>query len=191
MPATINKSITITKPVLVANRSTGPTVFTDESTNTEIRWEGCGDPNGADVQPVPTFMLENVNFLRALSRDTLEVIGGPDEVLEALAEHLEDPFLSNQAAAWHERRRDVEDEVNAHAQRLDTRDVNGLPCVGPGQRGGECGVLTPVRSTTVGDTPPLCNNHRHLAREFARTDGEVGANGKASVRWVRAVVARS
>ncbi len=74
-------------PVLVRNLSRGPAVFNDIKTATSIEWQGAGDPNGDDIQPVPaSIAIENVNFLKAVSRGTFLIESSDNpEVQEAIA----------------------------------------------------------------------------------------------------------
>lgn len=61
------------KPVLVRNLSPGCAVFTT-SEGALIKWEGCGHPEGEDVQPVPADVaLGDVSFLRAMGKGVFGV----------------------------------------------------------------------------------------------------------------------
>ena len=188
---TFTKDIVITKPLLVRNTKNGPTTFYDAASARDIRWDGKGDHNGGDVSVVPLGLLENPDFLNALSKGIIEVIDGPEEVLEALAGHLQDSFLVRQAQASHNREEESRADIESHVFHSAARDTMGIPCIGPGPRGGECGVLSPVLSRNARDVPPLCSTHQHLAREFAPVEGEVDSDGKARISWVRAEVSTS
>jgi hypothetical protein len=186
MPLTLNKEVTLTKPILVCNKKAGPTVFSDASAGVEIHWAGMNDGNGDDIQPVPIAILENTDFIRALTKGALEVVDAPPEVLDALGEQLSNSHLARQAQSWKNRQDTQKEAVESTVSRLTTRDTLGLPCVGPGARGEACGELSPVLSQQVRDTPPLCSKHEHLKREFVPVEGEVQSNGKASITWKRA-----
>ncbi len=93
-------TITIAKPVLLANNLAGPTVFHDENSKTEVTWEGKGDPQGNDIQPIPIYYLENTNFLRILNKGIFRLVSAPPEVRELLEEYLSDATLTKQRENW-------------------------------------------------------------------------------------------
>jgi hypothetical protein len=95
-----SKPVTISQPVLLANNQPGPTVFRDDNSNTEITWEGAGDPQGQDIQPIPVFFLENTNFLRILNKGIFRLVSAPPEVCDLLEAYLSDPTLTQQRASW-------------------------------------------------------------------------------------------
>lgn len=99
MPKASNE-VTIAQPVLLANNQAGPTVFRDDNSNTEVTWEGAGDPQGQDIQPVPIHFLENTNFLRILNKGIFRLVSAPPEVKELLTAYLSDPTLTQQRASW-------------------------------------------------------------------------------------------
>ena len=183
------KEITITKPFMVRNLKTGPTSFTPDG-GQEIRWQGYGDHNGETVMLVPLNALENQSFLEAINRGTLEVVDGPTEVLDAVNDALNSPYLKRARQVNQAKTDEYQDSVNSHVARVDTRDAHGIPCVGPGPRGGVCGVLSPVMAKDLKTNPPLCNNHKHLAREYVPEEGEVGPDGKAVTHWRKAIISR-
>lgn len=77
-----------TSTMFVRNHQPGPTVM-DEDGFPFMRWEGFGDPLGADVLPIPGELAENHNFQRARMLGIFEVIEADAEVEELLAKAKE------------------------------------------------------------------------------------------------------
>lgn len=84
-----------TSTMFVRNHQPGPTVM-DEEGFPFMRWEGFGDPIGADVLPIPGELAENHNFQRARMLGILEVIEADEEV-EALLEKARQSWDRQQA----------------------------------------------------------------------------------------------
>lgn len=170
-------------PVLVRNTASGPTVFTDAATNTQVEWQGAGDPAGEDLQQVPDALAENVYFLRAVNRGILVVEEASDATRELLA---------RQTASWQTRTAAAKAASLGTIDEQANNDLISVPCVGPSQRGtGECGDSVPVREKTKNDKPPLCSRHAALAPQYVMSEGEVGPDGVAPKRWTRSVVTRT
>lgn len=170
-------------PVLVRNTEAGPTVFTDANTNTQVEWQGAGDPSGEDVQQVPDKLVENVSFLRAVNRGILVVEEATDEVMAALA---------RQTTSWKERRAKAE---AASADAIDEQannDLISVPCIGPSTRGqGECGEAVPVRENRMYDKPTLCPRHAALAPQYVFTETDKLVDGRSVKKWSRSLVSAS
>jgi hypothetical protein len=98
--------VTISKPVILANNQAGPTVFHDEASKTEVTWEGAGDSQGRDIQPVPVHYLENINFLRILNKGIFSLVSAPDEVKDLLDQYLSNPTLVQQRANYKQEQTD-------------------------------------------------------------------------------------
>lgn len=167
--------------VMIRNMQSGPTVFTD-SDGAHVEWEGRGDANGADVQPVPPKFVENVQFQRALTRGVFEIEEADETIKEILAQHRE-TWLARE-----ESRRNASEEALVRPQDNDTLMVN---CIGPSGRGpnpGLCGDPVPVKATQQDKQPPLCSKHIYLKSQFVadHTDRMVG--GKQEVIWRRVKV---
>lgn len=69
--------------MFVRNNQPGPTVM-DEEGFPFMRWEGHGDPLGADVLPIPGELAESHNFQRARMLGIFEVIEAEADVQELL-----------------------------------------------------------------------------------------------------------
>jgi|SRR5665213_99000 len=164
-------STTLQQPILIRNTKLGPTVFTDAKSGAEITWGGANDTMGEDVQAVDADLLKNTEFLRSLSRGTFVVEGAPDEVLEALAGHLDSPALRRQAANWAAKQ---EQEKNTSIELVDHKaknDIVSVSCIGPNTRGdGECGDSIAVRENAKNEKAPLCPTHAQLAPQYVLTE---------------------
>jgi hypothetical protein len=162
---------------MIRNTQSGPTVFVAED-GQHVEWEGAGDPNGLDIQPVPPTFVESVQFQRALTRGIFEIEMADDAVREALEKHRE----SWQARA--DMRRDASEQAIEKPQNNDTLM---LDCMGPAGRGSTqlCKEPVPIRAAAVDTQPPLCPKHSYLKTQFTpeHTDRMIG--GKQEVVWRR------
>lgn len=167
-------------PVLVRNSENGPTVFTDSSTNTQVEWQGAGDPSGEDVQQVPDVLVENVAFLKAVQRGIFVIEEASDATRESLAK---------QTASW-QRRTDEAKAASVEAIDPSTNeDLITLPCVGPSNRGaGQCGEQVPVREKTKDEKPALCSRHAALSSQFILSESDEMVDGVAKKQWIRTVI---
>lgn len=173
----------VTAPVMVRNTMDGPTVLSSDPKGSEfVEWQGAGDANGGDIQIVPETITNSVAFHRAVQRGIL-VIENPEDNPE-LGEAIE-----KQNKAWHDRQRMQQQRAEASIEHTRNLDSIVLPCVGPGTRGGRCGVDVPVKEQTKNDRPPLCSQHIGLAHEYVPQQGEI-VDGKATMAWLRTTMGR-
>jgi hypothetical protein len=164
---------------MIRNKQSGPTVFSDKESGSEVTWEGAGHPDGLDVQPVPEPVLNNVQFQRALTRGVFEVEEADDEIKAILNKHRD---------SWQARedqRRKASDEAVERPQDNDTLMVK---CIGPAGRGpnpGLCEEPVSVKATKQDQIPPLCPKHVYLKSQFTpeHTDRMIG--GRQEVIWRR------
>jgi hypothetical protein len=84
-----------TSTMFVRNHQPGPTVM-DEEGFPFLRWEGFGDPLGADVLPIPGDLAENHNFQRARMLGIFEVLDA-DKDVQALLDKAKDSWDRQQA----------------------------------------------------------------------------------------------
>jgi len=84
-----------TSTMFVRNHQPGPTVM-DEEGFPFLRWEGFGDPLGADVLPIPGELAENHNFQRARMLGIFEVLEA-DEDVQALLDKAKESWDRQQA----------------------------------------------------------------------------------------------
>jgi len=163
---------------MIRNHQSGPTVFTDTD-GAHVEWEGAGDANGADVQPVPPKFIENVQFQRALTRGVFSVETADSEVKKILDQHRE---------AWQAREESRRNTSEANIDRPQDNDTLMVKCIGPAGRGpnpGLCEDPVAVKATQQDKQPPLCSKHAYLKNQFTPevTDRLVG--GKQEVVWRR------
>lgn len=168
-------------PTTVRNLQSGPTVFTDRTSDTAIEWQGKGDPSGGDIQQVPETVINNVNFMRALNNGILAIEEAEPAIQNA---------LTKQAEAWQGRQ---DGHIQSSIDSIDQKAQNDLisvGCVGPTARGtGECGLPVPIKEKNLNDRPPLCPMHENLASQFVIEDTETVVEGKVVRKWARVVVA--
>lgn len=146
----------------VRNRETGPTILQLADREMFV-WQPAGDSGGQDVQLMPSTVLDDLRFLRALQSGSIEIVDPDEEVQGHLAKlrvTVTPPLIrdSQRAAALA--------QVEATIERRQDRDLVATDCVGPGQRGrdGACGIQVIGRATPRGEAPkpPLCPTHEHL-----------------------------
>lgn len=160
-------------PILLQNETQGPLVFQDGTDGADVVWQAKGDPNGADVQPVPTAFLENSNFLRVLNKGTLSLYEASDDIRKQLEKIVSSPAMRHQAQTWQRQLEAKEEKVTVDRQL--NRDFVTNKCLGPDARGvGTCDIEVPSRETAKGEKPPLCPQHAHLASQFVSTETESG-----------------
>lgn len=162
---------------MIRNTQDGPTVFVAED-GQHVEWEGAGDPNGLDIQPVPPTFVESVQFQRALTRGIFEIEAADEAVREALEKHRE---------SWQARADAQRNASEASLDRPQDNDTLMLDCLGPAGRGSTqlCKDPVPVRSLMKDKNPPLCPKHSYLKNQFTveHTDRMIG--GQQEVVWRR------
>jgi hypothetical protein len=152
--------------VMCQNQMSGRTVIAaDAKRNYEVVWEGKGDPDGNDVQPIPDALLRTIQFQRAISRGVIKVIEGADHPVVRQALARQNDSFAKRMAASDMAAREVIDSPSEN-------DIMVVNCFGPGSReGAVCGEQVPVRSGDTGK-PPLCDRHAGLKdRCVKRGDG--------------------
>lgn len=161
----------LTSLLPVRNRQYGPTVFRDAPTDTTIRWEGAGDPRGADIVEVSQDIYAKPAF-QVMVRKGLVALVSEEEYISALsgeAPAVDDALAAQAADAIH---------------RPQVNDLMGVPCIGPGSRPGTtCTSQVPVRQSEKDLAPPLCDAHKFMAGEYVATETIEGEK-----LWSRAVM---
>lgn len=162
------------------NHQPGPTVLSSDPKGTEyVEWQGHGDPNGEDIQPVSELIQGLPQFQRCLRRGILTFVRDDDPLLTGAMEA--------QQAHWDSRMNQSSDTAAAAIDQQANNDITVLSCVGPSSRGtGTCGQDVPVRDTKGGEKPPLCNIHQDLASQYIPED--IVMNGKSVKTWTRATL---
>lgn len=161
---------------LVRNNQPGPTVFSDGDKQ-QVEWQGSGDPNGLDIQPVPDVLFDHVQFQRSLTRGIFTVVDGDVTADEVYEQHRTE---------WEERQ---ERQTNAGKEALEltqNNDMIVLKCIGPkGHTGENCGEDVTVKDAQRNDAPPLCPKHLQLKGKFLPEESGRIINGKPEVVWRR------
>lgn len=166
-------------PVLVKNNVAGPTVFSDPVSHVQIEWAASGDPEGNDFQYVPDDLVNNVNFMKAVTRGIYAIEDAPEGVHEAIL---------RQGEAYRHRQEAAKAAAAAVIDQRADDDLISMPCMGPGARpGSDCGDLVPVRAKHRDRKPPLCDRHAGMLNLFAlvETDKFDETSGKYDKKWVR------
>ena len=178
---------TLQAPVLMRNTQAGPTVFRDDTSETDVTWLGAGDPMGRDVQAVPVKYLENVNFIRILSAGILEIEEASEDIREALRGQLQSPAMRHQAKLWSQQHGEAAQASVDRIERTSNNDYVTVPCIGPGSRGsGECGEPVAVRETAKDERPALCPSHVVLEPQYVMSESDRIVDGKAVKLWTKA-----
>lgn len=172
------------EPVVIQNNLPGIATFTDENTKIQTIWEGRGDPQGRDVKEVPPILLQNPQFREQILRGIF-----------GLVDTLEHPeilgnALDAQRAAWDSRQLAL---ASASAEVEKANDVviaTGLSCIAPKGPRELCGSYALVMGKTPEDHPPLCQDHIHMAAQYAPTNTGRLVNGKDEVIWKRVTVSQ-
>lgn len=165
--------------VVARNLMDGVTVLSSDNKGTHtVEWGAYGDPDGNDVQYIPTEIADSVPFRRALSRGVIELVG--DETDKDVAESL-----LRQVDAFKRRQAGAVEQAESLIERPANNDSIMLFCVGPDSRGnaGKCQQPVPVKATQKDAVPPLCTMHRLLAPQFVST--VVIDNGESKTQWTQ------
>jgi hypothetical protein len=146
--------------IFVRNNQQGPTVFSKPDVSWRGMWAPAGDPTGKDLLRVPSYLLDDPDFLDSVERGVLEIEDATDPAVAGyLQRHREtnDRMLASQRA-----------RQEAVLDRRQDRDIAGEHCVGPGQRGrsAECGTSVLRPAAAQKDSPPLCSVHEHLSDQY-------------------------
>lgn len=157
----------------VRNTKPGTTIFRDQPADVTIRWEGAGDPAGADWQYVPEHYINHPQFSQMVRKGVL-VLGTTEQAAGAFA--AQDSAAPGAALAA--------DAASAF-QRPEVNDFLQTSCVGPGDRpGSACPNAVAMRQSEMGKKPPLCHVHANLAAQYVPTE-QTGADGMATTVWVQ------
>lgn len=168
----------------VRNRETGPTILQLSDRELFI-WQPAGAKDGEDVQLMPSTVLDDLRFIRALQHGSIEIEDPDEEVTAHLAKlrvEVTPPLIrdAQRAAALM--------AVESTIDRRQERDLLAAACVGPGQRGrtGECGtqVISPAPARGAPQAPPLCKAHEHLAPSLVLVSVPSG-DGQTKQIWAQ------
>lgn len=160
------------------NHQAGPTVLSSDPKGTEyVEWQGYGDPNGEDIQPVSENLQGLPQFMRCVRRGILSHIKDDDPILGGA--------LDAQQAHWDSRMNQTSEAAAAAIDHQANNDIVTVTCVGPNSRGGggQCGADVNVRDNVKNEKVPLCNMHQDLAPQYVPEDTIM--NGKPVKTWTR------
>lgn len=147
--------------VVAQNFMDGITVLSsDVKGSVSVEFGAKGDPEGNDIQYVPSEVVESPAFKRCLARGVLGLIedDSDPEVVEALGRQVE---------AFQRRQRGAQADVEATIEKPTSRDSISVFCVGPDSRGtGICGEPVAVPEAKKDQEPPLCTRHKALAAQY-------------------------
>jgi len=164
---------------MIRNNQDGPTVFSpDDNAKRYIEWQGKGDPNGGDIQPVGEDVQQNTQYQKMLRRGVLTIVDESSEDIAAAMDLQQQHWDSRQGAGAAAANEALDHQAN--------NDMVVLPCVGPNPRGGDgkCAADVTVRDSKRNDAPPLCNIHSGLKGEFVPSEENV-VDGKVTKTWTR------
>lgn len=160
------------------NHQPGPTVLASDIKGTEsVEWQGAGDPNGGDIQPVSEIIQGSPAFTRAVRRGILSLVDMDSQEYLDADQAQQTHWESRMGASAAQAAAVIDQEAN--------NDLIAIPCVGPSSRPGElrCGVEVTVKDARRNEEPPLCNQHQGLKHEYVPED--VVVDGKAVKSWTR------
>jgi hypothetical protein len=170
------------QPLKVQNLEPNVAVFA-KMVNGDPTFRVIFQPNGhvGDTQRMPVSLAEDIEFLNSLERGTLKVVGGPQELVEAL--QFETEALRAERAEAAARQTEILD-------RQQDRDIIGAKCIGPAPAGrsGTCDRSLIQSAKTSADTPPLCSQHKELAPTFYLA--ESGSRGRGATDSSDGVIRR-
>lgn len=170
-------------PVMVRNTHPGPAVFSyGKDAENFIEWAGAGDGAGGDVQAVPAALLNHPQFRKSIVAGVY--------VIE------DDPGLATATEAAHraEYEQRMQQQQNASAAVIDIQPDNDfiiLKCIAPAQPSSYklCDVDVSVRARDRFENPPLCPEHKNLAKNFVpKGTGRIVGNQSEMV-WEKVKVA--
>jgi hypothetical protein len=167
--------------VVARNFMDGVTILSSDVKGTvSVEFGAMNDPEGNDMQYIPSEIVASPAFQRALARGVVGLVeddSDPD-VVDA---------LSKQVAAFQRRQKGAQEQIQATIERPTSRDSVSVFCVGPDSRGtGTCGEPIAVPEGKLDQEPPLCSRHKALAFQYVPEHKIVqGETGKPQVIWNR------
>lgn len=155
--------------MLVRNKHGNPTVFCDEVSGMKQKWGPAGDPLGDDLQQIPTAMLSNIDFVRALNRGVFEIVNADADTAA---------LLEMQARSWQDRQAAAAAAVQASFDPNANNDLIQVACLVGG-----CADLVLVKEKQKDAKPPLCDRHQGLASQFVPTVTGSTPQGTEIIHW--------
>lgn len=170
-------------PVIMArNNQAGPTVLSSDPKGTHyVEWQGKGDPNGGDIQPIPEEIQNTVQFQRCVRRGIFTILNEDSE-----SQGVIDEAMRRQQEAWDFRQGATAATAAEVIDQKANNDIVALSCVGPSTRGDastRCGADVNVRDNVKDERPPLCDLHADLAPQYIPED--IVKDGRSIKSWTR------
>lgn len=167
--------MTTAAPMMVRNTRPGPTVHTFG--DQQVTWNGAGDPDGLDIQPVTADLANSVTFRQSMARGIFVEVDDEAEIEAAISQHRDE---------WANRDERQSNAGQEAIEQVQDNDYLMLTCLGPaGKSGNLCGADVSVKSSKVAEAPPLCKAHKPLASQFLSEETGVIKNGKPEIKWTR------
>lgn len=163
-------SVTAVDTIFIRNMTPGPAVHTHGDIT--IKWQGLNDPQGEDIQEVPSVVYHSAQFKRAVLRGFYLVVSEAEaETVFSRQNVVAAQFQAQVLSA-------IEDVIDTSEQ-----DQTLVPQ--------EClvtGKTVMIQSDLVGVIPPLAPEAAHMASMFAPTMVEV-PGGQPITTWTKVAVA--
>lgn len=155
---------------MVRNLKPGPSVFRDAPSDTSIRWEGSGDPQGGDYVYVDTETIRKAQFQANIRKGVLQVLTQEEAEMVTTGQPLpSDPLVQQASDAIY---------------RPQVNDIVATACIGPGGRAGaSCSNQVTVRRSEMADKPLLCEAHKPLESQYVPGEDVDPATGLAVRTW--------
>jgi hypothetical protein len=165
----------------VRNNEPNKTVFAKVIDGNMVKIDFSAKGHPGDEQRVPLSVADDTDFLNSLEMGTLEVIDGPEDVIETL--QFETEQVRRERAEANSRYTEVLD-------RSQDRDIVGTTCIGPAPTGrtGKCGRSLIQQASQAKEQPPLCDQHAHLSPHFFLA--ESGSRGEDATETRDGIVRR-
>lgn len=148
-----------------------------------IAWKPFGDPEGGDIAMVEDAVKDDIGFIQATRRGSLEVIT-ENEALSAI-DAQDEAALTHEAAG----RTITANVIN----RLADKTMGANLCIGPSpSKNKPCGDPVITHRADIGNVPPLCPRHKSLAGQYVPVEGTERNEdtGKVETAWKRVTVAK-
>lgn len=151
--------------ILALNEGENPIVLASE-----------GDPAGGDILDLPETLVESPDLTAAINQGLVELVVDAEKIEALKTEARQRGDRQRQESA-----QKVGISMNPPVKGA-SRDLVGIPCVGPGGRQSQnCSVPVLVPFADRDSQAPLCPRHKNLSKHFTSQVEEVttiGADGE-------------
>lgn len=169
------------RPLRVRNLEPNMSVFAKQINGDPLRITFAASGHNGDTQRMPLAVAQDIDFLNSLEAGVLEVVDGPEELVESLRFETERQRAERAEAAT---------KATETLDRRQDRDMVGVTCIGPAPAGreGTCGRALVQSAKQRTEQPPLCSEHASLAPTFYLA--EAGSKGEDATETRDGVVRR-